>query len=281
MKLDNLIGSSRSAILDTYGNPLSTELSEYGSTWHIYHNRYKRFIMIGIKDDLVTNVYSNSADLEIFGVGIGAPRESVRLKLKADFGSPLTSIMKGTSRYPISDTDQKDVFTDGNAYYTFFYDMTKGGTLTAVQIACSSIEQKTGLFPAASAEMASAMENISFCLMNTIRIRMGKPAIRWDNRIAAIARGHSCDMHDQDYFGHTGPEGLNAAGRLKAAGLAYLQCSENIARNHPSAIGAFETFMNSAGHRKNILSSTECTGIGVYMGDGEILLTQMFVTLCD
>ncbi|MHB8961905.1 MAG: CAP domain-containing protein [Saccharofermentanales bacterium] len=283
MMLDHLIGTSESAISEAYGTPQSSEISEYGSTWHIYHHNFKRYIMIGIKDGIVTNVYSNSTDLQIFGIGQGTSREKVRSKLREDLGLPLNSITKGNIRYPISDIGEKDVFTDGTAYYTFFYDMTAGAVLTSVQISGADIEQTTGLFPAASAEMVSSMENISFYLINSIRVRMSLPVLRWDERIAAISRAHSADMAARDYFDHVSPypDKLSSSGRLKAAGLSYTKCAENIASNHPSAVCAFENLMNSVGHRNNILSSTECTGIGVYMGDGKILLTQMFVTLCD
>lgn len=276
--IDKLIGQTSSQIITVFGQPKAKELSEYGFTWYVYNSDYKRFLMIGIADNKVVGVYSNSSSLSFRTLTVGKPRATVRSTLLAGLGKPLTGIQKGNCRYTISNTEQKDVFFDGISYTTIFYDNIEGGTLTSIQIIEKNKEHSIGYYGTPSAALSASYERISFYLVNAIRSRKGVALLVWDNKLAGIARAHSTDMYKNNYFSHTNLKGLNSSARFKAAGLSYRDCAENIAKNHPSAINAHESFMNSAGHRKNVLRLCKNVGIGVYIGNNSVLLTQDFIT---
>lgn len=276
--LEKLIGQSTTQITSVFGQPNAKELSEYGFTWYIYNSDYSKFVMIGIMTDKVVGVFSNSAALNFLGLAVGTTRANVRSTLTPSFGQPLTGIQKGNTRYSLSNTDQKDVFTNDSFYATVFYDNIEGGTLTSVQIISKETEKSFGYYGTPSLALASGMEKISFYLANSIRYRRGLAIFEWDDRMATIARVHSVDMFTNNYFSHTNLQGLNSSARFKAAGISYSDCAENIAKNHPSAINAHESFMNSEGHRKNILRNCRYLGVGVCIGNGAVLLTQDFMT---
>ncbi|MDR3675119.1 MAG: CAP domain-containing protein [Acidobacteriota bacterium] len=107
--------------------------------------------------------------------------------------------------------------------------------------------------------------------------------LRWNERLAAVARAHSLDMMNQGYFAHQDPQGRSVATRVEAAGMAWQAVGENIAV-YDSVHGAQTAFMNeprfTKNHRANILSSgfTE-VGIGIVQApDGSLFITQDFYT---
>ena len=91
----------------------------------------------------------------------------------------------------------------------------------------------------------------------------------------AVARAHSADMRDRGYFDHVDPEGLDPFDRAEQAGLTAL--AENIAVGQPDPAAVMADWMNSPGHRANILDcSLTHLGVGVAQGDGGPWWTQLF-----
>lgn len=87
--------------------------------------------------------------------------------------------------------------------------------------------------------------------------------LAWDDRLFAAARAHSDDMATQDYFSHTSLDGRTPGDRITAAGYPWNACGENIAAGYSTPEAAMQAWMNSPGHRANILSSTFCDiGVG-------------------
>jgi uncharacterized protein YkwD len=139
------------------------------------------------------------------------------------------------------------------------------------------------------------LETLMFGLVNSARQQhlprwLGSPNLRWDEDLAAVARGHSLDMLKRRYVEHTSPDGVNVARRLADYGIAYVACGENIgvvygAASH-SDQGVYEiyhAFMNQprrpTNHRGNLLNPIWThVGIGVaYDESGSLLLTQNFI----
>lgn len=125
----------------------------------------------------------------------------------------------------------------------------------------------------------------NFAALNDARTRQGLPALRWDNRAAAIARAHSEDMLRSGFVGHTSPTTGDVEARFDRAGLGKAVLRENVARGYgPWAI--HQSLMHSPGHRINILAADVThVGIGAVIAPPEtdaadaprpILLTQNF-----
>jgi uncharacterized protein YkwD len=145
-------------------------------------------------------------------------------------------------------------------------------------------------------------------LINIERQIHGLSILEYDNDLAEIARAHSQDMATRNYFSHDNLEGQGPTERAKAAGYDTFKdlgtyftdgISENIFQNNlyikathykdgttiydwstqsEIAISTVEGWMNSPGHRKNILTSTfDKEGIGVAItSDYKVYITQDF-----
>ncbi len=141
------------------------------------------------------------------------------------------------------------------------------------------------------------LETLMFGLVNSARQAhlprwLGSPNLRWNNDLAAVARGHSADMLKRQYVEHTSPEGVKVAQRIDRNGINYIACGENIgvvygAASH-SDQGVYEVhkaFMNQprrlANHRGNLLNPIwSHVGIGAaYDVSGTLILTQNFIAL--
>jgi len=122
----------------------------------------------------------------------------------------------------------------------------------------------------------AAIEKQVVELTNKERANQGLPALAMDQPLMAAAREKSQDMKDHNYFSHTSPTFGSPFDRLKALGISYKSAGENIAKGQTSAAQVVQAWMNSEGHRANILNP-EFTHIGVgYVKSGNIW-TQQFI----
>ena len=87
--------------------------------------------------------------------------------------------------------------------------------------------------------------------------------LAWHDALFRAARGHSDDMATLDYFSHTSLDGRTPADRITAAGYPWNTYGENIAAGYSTPEAVMLGWMNSSGHRANILSTTFCElGVG-------------------
>ncbi|HYN65639.1 MAG TPA: CAP domain-containing protein [Ornithinibacter sp.] len=103
-------------------------------------------------------------------------------------------------------------------------------------------------------------------LANLERAKVRCPALRWESRLATAARLHSEDMARRNYFSHTSLDGRSPWDRIRAQGYAY-GSAENIAAGQSTPAAVMTAWMNSSGHRANILNcSNKALGVGIGKG---------------
>ena len=113
-------------------------------------------------------------------------------------------------------------------------------------------------------------------LVNVERAKVGLSALTYDWQLSRVARIKSQDMKDNKYFSHTSPTYGSPFQMMKSFGITYRTAGENIARGQATPAAVVNAWMNSSGHRANILNSS-FTHIGVgYVADGKSW-TQMFI----
>lgn len=101
-------------------------------------------------------------------------------------------------------------------------------------------------------------------LANAERAKAGCDPLRVDNRLQAAAQAHADDMAARNYYEHDNPEGQNAGDRMAAAGYGWRRWGENIHRGPKDPATAMRDWMNSSGHRANILDCRfKDIGVGV------------------
>lgn len=113
-------------------------------------------------------------------------------------------------------------------------------------------------------------------LVNAERAKYGLAALTLDETLCGYARVKSQDMHDQGYFSHTSPTYGSPFDMMRAFGVSYRTAGENIAMGYATPAAVVDAWMNSEGHRANILSANYTTlGVG-YVADGGYW-TQWFI----
>lgn len=108
-----------------------------------------------------------------------------------------------------------------------------------------------------------SIEQALFTLTNQKRAENGVAPLSWSEEIAVVARAHSKDMNDRNYFDHNTPDGVTPFQRLTLGGVSYMTAGENIAAAGTAEM-IIEAWMKSPGHKANILNpSFGRIGIGV------------------
>jgi uncharacterized protein YkwD len=127
-----------------------------------------------------------------------------------------------------------------------------------------------------------ALERETVEAINRVRAKRDLAPLRDRPDLAVVAREHSRDMAVQNYFSHDSPEGFKVSQRVLVAGILYKSVAENLLeiRGADDPVEtAVEQWMNSGGHRKNIVDPefTE-TGVGIEINeDGKLFFTQIFI----
>lgn len=119
--------------------------------------------------------------------------------------------------------------------------------------------------PEGSGVQTASTERRVFELTNQEREANGLSALTWNDDLANVARAHSKDMADNNFFDHTNLKGKSPFDRMKEYGIRYRAAAENIAYGYTTPESVVEAWMDSQGHRENILNPnlTEL-GVGVY-----------------
>ncbi|MFI1365186.1 CAP domain-containing protein [Streptomyces griseochromogenes] len=113
-------------------------------------------------------------------------------------------------------------------------------------------------------------------LVNEERAKVGCSPLAANSALSGLAESFSDDMAARDFFDHTDPDGATPWDRAAKAGITDLG-GENIARGQADAAAVMRAWMNSPGHRANILNCDFKTlGVGVHLGTGGPWWTQDF-----
>ncbi|MFZ3567921.1 CAP domain-containing protein [Streptomyces sp. BH097] len=127
---------------------------------------------------------------------------------------------------------------------------------------------------ATTSEKAASAQVLT--LVNQERSKVGCSPVTADGGLASLATAFSDDMAARDFFDHTDPDGATPWDRAKKAGITDLG-GENIARGQANAQSVMDSWMNSPGHKANILNCDFKTlGVGVHFGSGGPWWTQDF-----
>lgn len=132
------------------------------------------------------------------------------------------------------------------------------------------------IIPSLSSSVA-AYESEVVRLVNERRAEHGLKPLTQDWQLSRVARYKSEDMRKLGYFSHTSPTYGSPFDMMRNFGITYKTAGENIAKGYKTPEAVFEGWMNSQGHRANILNSS-FTHIGVgYVASGNYW-TQMFIS---
>jgi uncharacterized protein YkwD len=127
--------------------------------------------------------------------------------------------------------------------------------------------------------MPRGPEADALALINAERVRHGCKPLRVEARLSEAAERQSRGMAERHYFSHNAPDGSTPGRRVKDTGYVYQMVGENIEINSDGPEAVVSTWMNSPGHRQNILMCAfRETGIAMAWpeGDDRAYWTQVF-----
>ena len=130
--------------------------------------------------------------------------------------------------------------------------------------------------PTQTSSSVSAYEKKVVELTNAERAKQGLAPLTLDTALSKVARAKSQDMKDNNYFDHNSPTYGSPFDMMKSFGISYTSAGENIAMGQKTPEEVVQAWMDSPGHRENIMNAS-FTHIGVgYVASGNYW-TQQFI----
>lgn len=285
------VGQKEQEVSSLLGTPGHKELSALKYEWWVYNKDIQRYIQVGVKDGKVVDLYSNASTWDFAGLKVGSEKSVVLSRYP---NREVNFSYDGASFTVKNDKEDRWLAVKDGVAIIFYFDLHQSNRLTAIRQLSLDTLVKSVIFPytyryytepdiappvltaTEQEQVDRGNERIIFDLANVARARFGLPLLTWNEEAAKVARAHSLDMWQNHFFDHVSPTtGLTPAERMEQAAIAYRMTGENIAKGYFDAIEAHEGWMNSLGHRENLLDKDYTTlGVGVK----EDLYTQEFVT---
>lgn len=134
---------------------------------------------------------------------------------------------------------------------------------------------------AAQSNTVAQMEDQVWQQINQKRQRHGLPPLRLNRQLSLVARSHSQQMANQNFYGHIDPQGRNHRSRVEASGMSAYLIGENLMKcvraSDPAGLSV-QSWMRSPAHRKNILlSEMQETGVGIWRQGQTYYVTQIYM----
>lgn len=290
--LHEWIGRDNEEVHSYYGEPDRIDETPFGYEWHVYSSEGLSK-QIGIDDGEVVTVYTNSQDVALDEIEIGEDYESIHSLYHFDQEQIVREGLQEALTFELTEEDIQSrplVKIDDNLWVQLYFD-TFNQELSSVRY----MEEETliihrpysvtyrGDLPMREEwedeekleEWQRGQENQILELTNGIREKHGLASLEWHEEISKVAYFHSKEMYEEEYFSHTSPLNGELSDRLEQGQISYQLAAENIAANYVDGIEAVEGWLNSEGHRVNLLNEElSHLGVGVYRD----YYTQNFLT---
>jgi len=223
----------------------------FGFEWFVYHADYTKFMMVAFSDNTVCGLYTNAKDFRCGnGIVYGGTSE----------GTPVPGVEM-----------------------TVFKDQGAENDVHAVLLISSKYKKKEN---ATTSGFLAVQARECFDATNAFRVNHGKKPLIWDEAAAVTAAKHSRDMATNNYFSHTSQNGRSMTDRFaEVSQRKWNACGENIYAGSVYGIHAFDSWVNSSGHRENMLNEIfQFLGVGAgYHTDSDYryYMTQVFMAYFD
>lgn len=228
-------------------------------TWYVYNSDYSSLVFALVKTGKAVGFFIDAASFEYDKI---------------------------TSNTKISDIEAAGF--RNHSVLEFLYERNEGNLYTNVYVDTLSDNTAEGIYFSykdveATIDFTScehAYEKLVFEISNSFRKKNGISELEYDDIIAETARKHSKDMIDRDFFHHNNPDGLSPFDRMDNDRLLYYYAAENIAAGYDDPMRVTYGWINSAGHRSNLLNpDLTRLGVGVEFGGSyKYYYTQNFYT---
>lgn len=287
--IPQLLGGDSENLLAKLGEPARIEPSAYGYEWWIYNQDLSHYVQFGIIDHKIVTIYVGGEKVNISPFHIGEKYEDVYKSNPFSYEISL-EMGKNSYQFELSDvevTEQPLVSIEGGWAQLYFDHFTH--KLVGVRymddetlikqrpyqlVSSGELTDPQPLSPEQMKQVEQGNTQQIFDLTNIIRSRDHLPLLVWDQQTAVVAYEHSKDMKDNNYFSHDSPSSGTLGDRLQKGNVSFQLAGENIATQYSDGIAAVQGWLNSEGHRKNLLNE-QFTGLGIGVYDD--FYTQDFI----
>lgn len=278
-------------VREVLGDPVRIDQSAYGYDWWIYNENWQTYIQIGVKNGQVVTIYTNAPAWEWEGLSPGMRREDW-IERWPEVLNHSFQYKFGFFTFELTDQEREEKplhIEDGVAVqlYVDIHDEQKISALRLMDLETLLLHrpyalQYTGNLPEVPewseeewSRIEEAYEQQILDVVNVTRTLFSLPQLEWDEDVAQVAKAHSLDMLRHDFFDHTSPNTGALGDRLGLHQVAFARAGENIAWNYVDGVDAHQGWLNSLGHRKNVMeASFQYLGVGVK----EKYYTQNFIS---
>ncbi|GAE24116.1 allergen V5/Tpx-1 related [Halalkalibacter wakoensis JCM 9140] len=287
---ERFIGLSSESILEEFGDPERIDMSAYGYDWWIYPDSNSSYMQIGIENDEVVTVFL-TGDLRGQSLSLGQTYHEINDMLQFKEKVNVSSSDGGMYQFELTkeDLEMRPLGKVDDVWVQFYFD-TYTEKLSSLRIVKDDVLIKQRPYSVsyrgapperptftdeewAKIEEGNAKQIFDFT--NMIRSRHELDPFQWEVKVSSVAYLHSKDMSENGYFSHTSPNYGEVSDRFERGDVPFMLAGENIAAKYVDGVASVEGWLNSEGHRVNLLHE-EFThlGVGVYREH----YTQNFMT---
>lgn len=246
-------------------------------------NNFETAREIAISSNLTTvrDAVGSGDTADIYRLSIGQEQTNLRVELNGLganidlqlLGSDGTVLATSLNSENSSEVIEIQALGTGTYYLQIYpshpeavsnYNLSFFTTLVADNFQSNQTIPVTTESPSPSSQLHAFIQQV-LNLTNAERTKAGLSPLKLNSQLTQAAQLHSEDMANSDYFSHQGYNGSSVGDRIYASGYKYTYAAENIAAGQTTPEEVVQAWMNSPGHRKNIMSSKyEEIGIGYY-----------------
>lgn len=277
-------------VIALFGEPTRVDLSAFGYEWWIYDNSEDKYMQVAVQNEQVVSIYALGTDLvlEPFAIGqrIDQLYQTFNPEITVDVEYNDTSFQFELSE---EDLGMRPLIKIGDVYAQVYIDKFTG-LVSSVRFMTDEVlvlqrpyemiyrgelPEATDLQEDEWALVDQGNEQQILSITNIIRDRFALNKVMWDEETAEVARLHSLDMFENEFFAHESPNNGNLSDRLDKGEVVFQGAGENIAAKYVDGVAAFEGWLNSKGHRDTLLNKDYTDlGVGVYRN----YYTQNFIS---
>ncbi|OXS63378.1 uncharacterized protein YkwD [Bacillus sp. V-88] len=278
--LSTWIGKDTKMVKEAFGEPERVEPSPYGYEWWVYPISTKQYIQMGVLNQKVVTLYAIGNQVDVAPYKLGQRLEDI-YRFTIVESEIVVNDDSGAYQFELNEEDLNTrlLVPLGNIYAQLYLDKITS-RLTSIRFLDSrtliemhpyemmyrgELAEETEPSEDEWDKVNTASEQQIFDITNVIRHQFDEESLEWDEETAEIARGHSKEMYQEDYFSHDSPTLGDLTQRLEQGDVRFKTAGENIASQYMDAPEAVHGWLNSEGHRKILLEKNFThLGVGVY-----------------
>lgn len=246
------IGDSVESVTKQLGAPVRKDINEFGFERYVYHKNYQDFILVGIRNGEVAEIYTNSKNLNYLGM------------------TSETTSANATVALQYLSTDAVGATVPAyEAKVLLFFDTLGGDVLDGVYARAWDLEKSKPL------DNKSLSRNL-LEIVNAGRVKHGLTPFVWSDAAAYTAFVHSTEMAHTTAVSYTNKLGDSPFDRMRNYGISYILAAENLSTDCSNSVSIYYDWMQNAGSRSNLLDANLTrAGVGMYAKGNDLLVATM------